>query len=127
MESVATLVAGATRVQRTALSLRALSRMTDGAALGEGCAGALDPEIEAFHRWYSELGRALGDGRAPPPPHERDADGRRRVLDCARRAVAEGDEGTVRPALGMLWASQHLDNLRRLEDHLVEPAAETAS
>jgi len=56
MESVAALVAGATRVQRTALSLLALSRMTDGSSLGEGCAGALDHEIEAFHGWYGASG-----------------------------------------------------------------------
>jgi len=33
----------------------------------------------------------------------------------------------IRPALGLLWASQHLDNFWRLEAHLAEPAAEAAT
>jgi hypothetical protein len=35
-----------------------------------------------------------------------------------REAVASGDKTKLRPALVLLWASQHLDNLWRLESHL---------
>jgi uncharacterized membrane protein YccC len=126
MESVATLVAGAKRVQRTALSLLALARMGDGFALGEGCARSLDRELEALHRWYTNLGIALVDVSAPPPQHQRDTRGRARVLECARQAVAGDDEVRIGPALSLLWASQYLDNLWRLEAHLAEPAAEAS-
>jgi hypothetical protein len=124
MESVATLVAGARRVRRTALSLLALTRMTDGMALEEGCARSLDGELEALHRWYTDLGDALVDGNAPPPQHQPDTRGRRRVLECARKAVSGDDEMTIGSALSMVWASQYLDNLWRLEAHLAQPAAE---
>jgi hypothetical protein len=123
VDSVATLVAGARRVQRTALSLAALGRTTDGPALGDGCARSLDRELEALRRWYTTLGRALVDGGAPPPQHDRDDRGRRRVLECAREAVAE-DDGRIGPALSLLWTRQYLDNLWRLEAHLAQPAAE---
>jgi uncharacterized membrane protein YccC len=127
IESAATLVAGARRLQRTALSLLALTRAGDGAALGEACARSLDRELEAVHSWYTSLGDAIADGRAPPPQHDPDTRGRRRALECARQAVTEDDGASVGPALSLLWASQHLDNLWRLEAHLAEPAAEAAT
>lgn len=126
MESVATLVGGARRVQRTGLSLLALTRMTDVSALGEECARSLDRELEALHGWYMSLGDALADGSAPPPQHQRDARGRKRVLECARQAVSENDQARIGPVLSLLWASQYLDNLWRLEAHLAQPAAEAS-
>jgi uncharacterized membrane protein YccC len=126
VDSVATLVAGARRVRRTALSLLARARMTPGFALGPGCARSLDRELQALHGWYTSLGNALVEGRAPPPQHGRDSGARSRVLECARMAVTEGDDVRVGSALSLLWASQHLDNLRRLEAHLAQPAAEAS-
>src|SRR5437588_7118558 len=69
MESVASLVAGARRVRRTGLSLLALSRRADSFGPGDRCARSLDRELEALQRWYTSLGDALVDGRAPPPQH----------------------------------------------------------
>jgi hypothetical protein len=56
--------------------------------------------------------------RLPSRPHTRDTEGRRRLLECVREAVATGDKAKVRPALDLLWASQHLDALWRMEEHL---------
>jgi hypothetical protein len=55
-----------------------------------------------------------------PPPHIRDGEGRSRLLKCIRAAAA--DKSTVHAALVLLWASQHLDNLWRLEEHLGDRA-----
>jgi uncharacterized membrane protein YccC len=126
MDGVATLVAGARRLQRTGLALTLQAPMTDDLAFGKGCARSLDGELEALHRWYGSLGDALVDGSAPPPQHQRDDGGRGRVLECARKAVSGHDEGGTRVALSLLSASQHLDDLWRLEAHLAEPAAEAA-
>jgi uncharacterized membrane protein YccC len=126
MDSVATLVAGARRLQRTAQALLMLTRMTDGSALGDRCSRSLDRDLETLRSWYTGLGSSLLDGGAPPPQHERDAGGRRRVLECAREAVSGHDEVKIGSALSLLWASQHLDNLWRLEAHLAEPAAEAS-
>ena len=59
-----------------------------------------------------------------PPPHIRDAEGRRRLLACVRDAPRASDKATVHAALVLLWTSQHLDNLWRLEAHLGLSAAE---
>jgi hypothetical protein len=40
------------------------------------------------------------------------------------RAFAAGDAGVVGPALNLLWASQHLDNLRQLGVQLTQATAE---
>jgi uncharacterized membrane protein YccC len=126
MDSVATLVGGARRVQRTARSLMMLTRTTDRSALGEGCARSLDRDLEGLHGWYTNLGIAVVEAIAPPPQHERDIGGHRRVFECAREAVASQDEQRTHAALGLLWASQYLDYLWRLEAHLAQPAAEAS-
>ncbi len=127
VESLATLVAGATRLRRAGQSLTALERMTDGTPLLKPCADALDGEVQALRSWCITLGDALVNATPVPPPHLRDAEGRRRVLRCVREALSRGDETRIRPALGLLWASQHLDNLARLESHLAQAAAEGSS
>jgi uncharacterized membrane protein YccC len=116
--SVGTLVAGAARVRRTAQSLSALAHMTNGDAPLTSCGANLDAEAHAVRSWYVTLGDALVHHGAVPPSHIRDGDARTRLFECVREAVAGGDTQTIRPALVLLWASQHLDNLWRLESHL---------
>jgi uncharacterized membrane protein YccC len=118
VESVGALVGGASRVRRGAQSLASLARMAEGETRLARCGENLDAEIQAFHSWYVTLGYALVNDRPVPPPHIRDADGRRRLLACVRDSARGGDRATVHAALLLLWASQHLDNLWRLEAHL---------
>jgi len=127
VESLGKLVAGAARVRRAAESLSALARMTDGDSRLERCGENLDGEVQALRSWYVTLGDSLVHGSAVPRPHIRDAEGRRRLLACVREAAAAGDETKLRPALVLLWASQHLDNLWRLESHLGRRAQEASS
>lgn len=122
VEDVATLVGGASRVRRSAQSLTSLGRMVDGETRLERCGENLDRELHALQSWYVTLGYALVNGRPVPPPHIRDAEGSSRLLACVRDAARGGDEATVKAALVLLWASQHLDNLWRLEAHLGERA-----
>jgi hypothetical protein len=68
---------------------------------------------------------ALGRSSAPTQDHP-DTRGRSRILECARDAVSGGDDARISAALGLLWASQHLENLWRLEAHLAQPGAEAA-
>ena len=127
LESVGALVAGAARVRRAAQSLSALGRITAGDAGLTQCGENLDGELHALRSWYVTLGDSFIHSTAVPPPHIRDSQGRRRLLDCVRAAVAGGDKTRVRSALVLLWASQHLDNLWRLESHLGRSAAEASS
>jgi uncharacterized membrane protein YccC len=116
------LVGGASRIRRAALSLTSLSRMANGKTQLERCGENLDRELHALQSWYVTLGYALVNNRPVPPPHIRDAEGGSRLLACVRHAARGGDEATVKAALVLLWASQHLDNLWRLEAHLGERA-----
>src|SRR5205814_9820515 len=77
-------------------------------------------ELHALQSWYVALGYALVNDRPVPPPHICDVEGSKRLLACLRDAAR--DEATVKAALVLLWASQHLDNLWRLEAHLAERA-----
>ena len=126
LESIATLVAGVRRVQRTALSLLLVTRRSDASALGEPCTRAVDPELDAIHHWYTSLASAVVGTGAPPDQDPPDPRVRQQVLECARKAVSGGDSARIGAALSLLWASQHLENLWRLEAHLAEPAAEAA-
>jgi uncharacterized membrane protein YccC len=118
VENVATLVAGAARVRRAAQSLSALGSIADDADGLSGCGENLDGEVHALRAWYVTLGESLAHASPVPPPHVRDAEGRRRLFACVRDAVAGGDDARRRPALVLLWASQHLDDLWSLEAHL---------
>ena len=123
VEDVAALVGGASRVRRSAQSLTSLGRMADGKTRLESCGENLDGELHALQSWYVALGYALVNSRPVPPPHIRDAEGSSRLLACVREAARDRDKATVKAALVLLWASQHLDNLWRLEAHLGERAS----
>jgi hypothetical protein len=96
--------------------------MADGDTRLERCGHNLDGELSALQSWYGTFGQALTTRRPVPPPHVRDSEGGRRLLACVRDAASGHDKATVDAALVLLWASQHLDNLWRLETHLGERA-----
>jgi uncharacterized membrane protein YccC len=118
VESVGTLVEGAARVRRAGQSLSALGRIADRDGSLARCGANLDDEVRALRSWFIALGDSLVHGTTAPPPHNRDREGRRRLLECVREGLASGDKTKLRPALVLVWASQHLDNLWRLESHL---------
>ncbi len=122
VEEVAAFVGGASRVRRAAQSLAALGQMADPTARLERCGRNLDRELHALQAWYVALGYAIVNRASVPPPHIRDDEGRSRLLECVRDAVRTGDDRAARGALVLLWTSQHLDNLWRLEAHLGERA-----
>ena len=122
-EDIGALVAGAARLRRAGQSLSALASMRDNHDSLRPCSANLDVEVNAVRTWYVTLGDALVNGTSVPPPHVRDAEGRHRLVDCVREALATGDKAKMRPALDLIWASQHLDVLWRLEEHLSRHAA----
>jgi hypothetical protein len=126
VESMATLVAGAARVRRAGQSLSALRGIVEGNDGLAPCGENLDGEVNALRAWYVTLGDSFVHASPVPPPHVRDAEGKRRLLHCVREAVAGIDESKRRPALVLLWTSQHLDNLWRLEAYLGRHATEAS-
>jgi uncharacterized membrane protein YccC len=121
VEDVAALVGGASRTRRAAQSLAALGLMAGTTRL-EQCGEKLDRELDALHSWYVTLGDSLVNGRPAPPQHIRDVEGVSRLLACVREAARGRDKSTVAAALMLLWASQHLENLWRLEAQLAKRA-----
>jgi uncharacterized membrane protein YccC len=115
VEDVAALVGAATRVRRAGQSLTFLGQMAGGEARLERCGRNLDRELHALQSWYMALGYVLENRRGVPPPHIRDAEGSTRLLACLRDAAHGADQPTLKSALVLLWAGQHLDNLWRLE------------
>jgi hypothetical protein len=121
-EDIAALASGAARVRRAAQSLTNLTRMADGDNRFDGCAQYLDRELRALQTWYVAFGFALMSGGALPPPHIPDGEDARQLLSCVRDAVGDRGKPTVNGALAVLLASQHLENLSRLETLLSERA-----
>jgi uncharacterized membrane protein YccC len=125
-ENAARLVAGAARVLRAGRSMAALNAMAaDGERDGivDGYGDSLDRQVQAVRSWYVTLGDSLAHGTSVPPPQRADPAERSRLLKYVRDSTASTDRGALRAALPVLWASQHLDMLRRLEVHLAEEAA----
>jgi uncharacterized membrane protein YccC len=122
VEDAASLVSGAARVRRAAQSLVALQGVMGGSGRLDVCGRHIEAELDALHAWYVAFGDALVHQGVVPPPHPRDRDGRRELLECASVAARGGEKASKHAALILLLAVQHLDNLRRLEAHLGELA-----
>jgi len=125
-ESAARLVGGAARLLRTGHSMAALTTGT-GAASAGGYGASIDGQVQAVRGWYVTLGDSLANGTAVPPPQPANSGDRARLLRFLRDSINSGDSGAVRGALQVVWASQHLEMLRRMEAHLGEHALAASS
>ncbi len=143
-ESAARLVAGVTRLLRAGRSMAALNGMqgdgrpADGTGrYGDGTGrygnstglygNGLDGQIQAVRSWYVTLGDSLAHGTSVPPPQPPSPQDHQRLLRYLRDSSASGEATALRAALLLLWTSEHLDMLRRLEAHLGEQAVVAAS
>ncbi|HEY1639250.1 MAG TPA: FUSC family protein [Streptosporangiaceae bacterium] len=153
-ESAGRLVAGASRIVRAARSMAAVKVPAPDAAPGGpaaapgapaagrrdsasgpgGTAGslalysaALDGQAQAVRAWYVTLGDSLANGTSVPQPQRTTDPGRDQLLAFVREALAGSDPAVLRTAFVVLWTSQHLDMLRRLEAHLGQQALAAAS
>ncbi|MCW2906421.1 MAG: protein of unknown function YccS/YhfK [Actinomycetia bacterium] len=156
-ERVSRMVGGVAKVLRAGQSLAALNALADGPpVLGQPrdddgdqprtqlpvtpagtpengrkpCADNLEQNVLALRAWFVTLGDSLVNGTAVPPPEHRDPAARKRLLHCTRTAISGGPPAVARNALLVLWASEHLDMLWRLEERLgraQEPAPPAAA
>jgi len=134
-ERVTRLVGGAAKLLRAGQSLAALNAVAagpPGAGPGPGglptassppgqrrpCADRLDQDVLKLRAWYVTLGDSIVNRTALPPPEWREQAARSGMLQCTRQAISTGQPTVARNALLMLWASEHLDMLWRLEHHL---------
>jgi len=121
-EDIAALVGGASHVRRAAQSLTALARMADGDTGLNRCGRHFDCEVRALQAWYSAFGSTFANADRPPPPHIPEGAGARQLLSCLGEAASGRGPVTLNAAFALLLASQHLDNLSRLETRLAERA-----
>jgi uncharacterized membrane protein YccC len=121
---VAAMVSGATRVRLAAYSLSTLTPASTAGPRLEECAAALGADVDALRSWYFSLADALLERQAVPPPRPRDEEERTQLVRCVRQALAAGDGSMIGPALSLLWAGEHLDNLWQLGADLIQPAAD---
>jgi uncharacterized membrane protein YccC len=124
IDSVVTLVTGATRMRLAAYSL---STLTPAPARGpqlDTCAATLGDDVEALRSWYLSFSASLVEETAISSTQSGDDPDGDRVVRCVSRAFAAGDESLVREGVSLLWASQHLDHLRRLGAQLARASAE---
>ncbi len=129
-ESAARLVAGAARVLRAGRSMAALNTVPgDGGRPGAPAPYGedLDGQVQAVRSWYVTLGDSLVHGTSVPPPQPASPQDHGRLLGYLRNSSASGDAADLNEALLLLWASQHLDLLRRMEAHLGEQAVVASS
>ena len=124
MDSVVTLVTGATRMRLAAYSLSTLAPAPAGGPRLDACADALGADVAALRSWYLSLSASLVEGTAIPPMQPGDDPDGDRVVRCVTGAFAAGDESVVGEGVSLLWASQHLDHLRRLGVQLARAGAE---
>jgi hypothetical protein len=99
-----------------------------GAAARQAIGGGdLARSASAAQAAAAAVHESLAHATAAPPPQRRNTEGRRRLLECVREAVAGGDKTQLRPALVLPWVSQHLDELWRLESQLGRDAFASGS
>jgi len=136
-ESAARLVAGPARLLRAGRSMAALNGMqgTGGPGGSTGRNGSstrrygdsLGGQVQSVRAWYVTLGDSLAHGTSVPPPQPPSPDDHQQLLRYLRDSSSSGEVAALRTALLVLWVSQHLDMLRRLEAHLGEQAVAAAS
>jgi uncharacterized membrane protein YccC len=105
---------------RIPLTLAAADPPAAGSPAGQRkpCAERLDQDVLKLRAWYVTLGDSIVNRTALPPPERREQVARSGMLQCTRQAIGSGQPTVARNALLMLWASEHLDMLWRLEARL---------
>ena len=125
-ERASRMVGGVAKVLRAGQSLAALNALADGPPVlgqpqyndGDQPADRPRTQLPVTPEGAPENGRKPCADNAVPPPEHRDPAARKRLLHCTRTAISDGPPAVARNALLVLWASEHLDMLWRLEERL---------
>jgi uncharacterized membrane protein YccC len=126
LDSVATLIAGAAKVRLAAYSLFTLTVAPGAAGPFARCSDTLEADLHELRSWYAGLAEGLAGGR-PVAPLNPDHAHNRRVAGCVGGVLSGKDGATMGPALNLLWASHHIDYLRRVGAHVAGPASQLSA
>jgi len=124
LAEMTSLVTGVGGLRLAADAVLDLWQHEDGAATGDRAAARneLLQTSELVKGWYEQLASSLIAGQKPPVPlaHDTLADGR--LLDAVRHDLRSEDGRASATAVRMIWTSDHLDAVRRLQSVIVGPA-----
>jgi uncharacterized membrane protein YccC len=128
LADVAGLVTGVVGLRLEADAVLDLWRGDDGQAAGEVAAARHEilGTAERVTGWYDGLATTMitGGELAPPLAHDKAADGR--LVRAVRRDLLGDDGRASATAVRMIWTSDHLDVVRRLQAAIISPARATA-
>jgi uncharacterized membrane protein YccC len=128
LADMAGLVTGVAGLRLEADAVLDLWRGDDGQSGGD--AAAAHQEIlgtaDRLTGWYDGLATTLTTGGELPQPlaHDKAADGR--LIQAVRRDLLDNDGTATATAVRMIWTSDHLDVVRRLQAAIIPPARATA-
>lgn len=131
LDSLGSLIAGATRVLRIAHLQRsghALFALTPGIIASAELAGprrTLEREIAELHSWFDELGDSVARHGAAPKPLPATADTETQVLEWVEATHGHDDE--LSRGLAMAWEDKLLGILRAVQPRLAEAAGTLGS
>jgi uncharacterized membrane protein YccC len=128
LADVAGLVTGVAGLRLEADAVRDLWRGDDGQAGGDAAAARQEilGTAERVTGWYDALAATMITGGELPQPlaHDKAADGR--LVRAVRRDLLGDDGRATATAVRMIWTSDHLDVVRRLQAAILSPARATA-
>ena len=127
LADVTGLVTGVAGLRLEADAVLDLWRGDDGQAAGDAAA-ARHEILSAADRvtgWYDGLATTINTGGELPQPlaHDTAADGR--LIRAVRRDLLGDDGRASATAVRMIWTSDHLDVVRRLQMAIISPARAT--
>ena len=128
LADMAGLVTGVAGLRLEADAVLDLWRGDDGQTGGDAAAARQEilGTADRVTGWYNDLATTLITGGKLPQPlaHDTAEDGR--LVQAVRRDLLGNDGTATATAVRMIWTSDHLDVIRRLQAAIVPPARATA-
>ncbi|MFI5695018.1 FUSC family protein [Kribbella sp. NPDC051586] len=131
LSEMTALVTGVVAVRLAADAVLELwERYADGQPPSDDRAAAQSALLTLADRlldWYSTLAAALETQGGIPEPLARDHETKSRLIEAVRRDLYDADGRATPTAIRILWTSDHLEVVRRLQPGLARAAGETTT
>ena len=128
LADAAGLVTGVAGLRLEADAVRDLWRGHDGQPGGDAAAARQEilGTADRVTGWYDALATTMITGGELPQPLADDTAADGRLIRAVRRDLLGDDDAASATAVRMIWTSDHLDVVRRLQAAIISPARATA-
>ena len=128
LADAAGLVTGVAGLRLEANAVRDLWRGHDGQPGGDAAAARQEilGTADRVTGWYDALATTMITGGELPQPLADDQGADGRLIRAVRRDLLGDDDAASATAVRMIWTSDHLDVVRRLQAAIISPARATA-